>query len=194
MGCSHATSFCIVGQFRGYELKGHKIRYIHLCQLEAEYRLKLGSEARDDLLRAALAGDLQIGDWVEVSGLQEDSSKGGRKRKAHRLCRCAPPASPPPEPTTALAAAAPRAGDNRGKMKVLVCQKSSCCKRGGKAVMQQLQQLVCDRHLSDQVTIKGTGCMGKCSKGPVIVIDKTHYRQVQPRLLPSLIAQHIDNS
>ena len=35
------------------------------------YRLKLSSEARDDLLRAALKGELQIGDQMEVIGSQK---------------------------------------------------------------------------------------------------------------------------
>lgn len=181
MGHSHASSFCVVGQFLGYELKGHKIYRVHLHQGQEEYRLKLSSGARDDLLRAALDGNLQIGDWMQVSGLQEMDRKKGLKLKAHTLSRCDSPKKKSksffqeePKPT-----------------KVLVCQKSSCCKRGGKDVMKQLQKVVSDRQLGHQVAIKGTGCMGKCSKGPVMVIDKTHYRQVNANKVERMIDHHM---
>lgn len=181
MGHSHASGFCVVGQFLGYELKGHKIYRVHLRQGQDEYRLKLSGGARDDLLRAALDGNLQIGDWMQVSGLQELDRKKGLKLKAHSLARC-------DSPKKKSKSSAPSKSQST---KVLVCQKSSCCKRGGKAVMKQLQKVVSDRQLDDQVAIKGTGCMGKCSKGPVMVIDKTHYRQVSAKKVASMIEHHV---
>lgn len=45
---------------------------------------------------------------------------------------------------------------------ILMCQKSDCMKRGGKAVCQALQETLSDRGLQNQVTIKGTGCMKQC--------------------------------
>lgn len=181
MGHSHASSFYVVGQFLGYELKGHKIYRVHLQQGQDEYRLKLSSGARDDLLRAALDGNLQVGDWMQVSGLQEMDRKKGLKLKAHSLSRCEKPKKTSKSPLRV----------DPKPTKVLVCQKSSCCKRGGKAVMRELQKVVSDRQLGDAVAIKGTGCMGKCSKGPVMVIDKTHYRQVNANKVEKMIDQHM---
>lgn len=91
MGHTSASSFCVVGQFQGYELKGHKIHRIHLRQGNDDYHLQLSSEARDDLLRAALEGNLRVGDWMEVSGLQEIDVEQGLQLKAHALRRCSKP-------------------------------------------------------------------------------------------------------
>ena len=62
----------------------------------------------------------------------------------------------------------------------MVCQKSDCMKRGGKAVCQALEAALSDRGLEDQVTIKGTGCMKNCKAGPNLVMpDKTRYSRIQ---------------
>lgn len=190
MSHAYASSFCVTGQFLGYEIKGHKIYRAHLrCGLD-EYRLKLSREAQDDLLRAALEGNLQIGNWIEVSGLQEmDRKTGLMKFKVYSLRRCddyGEQSEPESRPTTA----SPNPS-SPPKTKVLVCQKSNCCKRGGKALMQQLHQVVGDRQLESQVTIKGTGCMGQCKQGPVMVIGKTRYRQVQAAKVAHLLDAHM---
>ncbi len=181
MSHSHASVFCVVGQFLGYELKGHKIYRIHLQKGQDEYRLKLSSVARDDLLRAALDGNLQIGDWMRVSGLQEIDRKKGLKLKAHSLSRC----SEPKKKSKSFF---------QGKskpVKVLVCQKSNCRKRGGKAVMKQLQKVADSSQFSKKVSIKSTGCMGKCSKGPSMMIGKTKYRKVKASKASRLVAQYL---
>lgn len=79
----------------------------------------------------------------------------------------------------------------KSKTKVLVCKKSSCRKNGGKAVLKRAKKLVRDLKLKDQVSVKSTGCMGKCGKGPVIVIGKTQYRKVKAKRLSRLISKHI---
>ncbi len=181
MGHSNASSFCVVGQFLGYELKGHKIYRVHLQQGHDEYRLKLSSGARDDLLRAALDGNLQVGDWMRVSGLQEVDCKKGLKLKAHSLSRCGEPKKK-------------SKSSFQGKskpVKVLVCQKSNCRKRGGKAVLKQLQKVAGDRKFNKEISIKSSGCMGKCSKGPSMMIGKTKYRKVKAAKASRLVAQYL---
>ncbi len=182
MGHSHASSFCVVGQFLGYELKGHKIYRVHLHQGQDEYRLKLSSGARDDLLRAALDGNLKIGDWMRVSGLQEMDRKKGLKLKAHSLSRCGKPKK--------KSKSSSFQGESN-PMNVLVCQKSNCRKRGGKAVMKQLQKVASDRQFSKKVSIKSAGCMGKCSKGPSMMIGKTKYRKVKATKASYLVEQYL---
>jgi NADH:ubiquinone oxidoreductase subunit E len=179
----HTSSFSVVGQFWGYELKSHKIHRLHFKHMTDEYCLKLSNAARDDLLRVALAGNLQVGDWMRVSGLQEIDRKKGLKLKVYSLCRCEGP-----EDDIQISP------EVDSKTKVLVCQKSSCCKRGGKAVLKELKQVVSDRQLEDQVILKETGCMGHCNKGPVIVINKTHYRQVSAETVSRLLEHHMKNS
>ncbi|BDI17312.1 hypothetical protein ANSO36C_31140 [Nostoc cf. commune SO-36] len=77
------------------------------------------------------------------------------------------------------------------KATILVCQKSDCMKRGGKALCQALEAALSDRGLEDQVTIKGTGCMKNCKAGPNLVMpDKTRHSRIQAAQVPALMNQH----
>ncbi len=184
MGRSETQCFGLVGQFLGYELKGYKIYRIHLKNPQGEYRLKLNSSARDDLLRAALQGDLQVGDWMEVSGIQEIKEKDGRiKFKVHQVQRTLEPSQTnfqTPIPPTVPGP----------KTQILVCQKSSCCKRGGKAMCGALGQWVEERGLGDRVRVKTTGCLKNCGKGPNMIVGKTRYHHVQAGDIPKILEAH----
>lgn len=79
----------------------------------------------------------------------------------------------------------------KNKETILVCQKSDCMKRGGKAVCQALEAALSNRGLEDQVTIKGTGCMKKCKAGPNIVMpDKTRYSRIPSTQVPAIMDKH----
>jgi NADH:ubiquinone oxidoreductase subunit E len=74
---------------------------------------------------------------------------------------------------------------------ILVCQKSDCMKRGGKALCQALESELRNSGLEDSVTIKGTGCMKNCKSGPNLVMpDKTRYSKIQAEQVPALIDKH----
>ncbi|NJL85464.1 MAG: (2Fe-2S) ferredoxin domain-containing protein [Leptolyngbyaceae cyanobacterium SM1_1_3] len=80
--------------------------------------------------------------------------------------------------------------------KILVCEKSSCRKRGSAKVCQQLTDSLEQAGLSDRVTLKKTGCMGHCKSGPHLVFmpDKKRYSGVEPKAAAALIDQHFGNS
>ncbi len=64
-------------------------------------------------------------------------------------------------------------------------------KRGGDGVCRALESALSDRSLSDEVTIKGTGCMKNCKAGPNLVMpDKTRYSRIQEKQVPALIDKH----
>jgi NADH:ubiquinone oxidoreductase subunit E len=74
---------------------------------------------------------------------------------------------------------------------ILVCQKSDCMNRGGKALCQALESELINNGLEDSVTIKGTGCMKNCKAGPNLVMpDKTRYSKIQATQVPALIDKH----
>ncbi|MDG2992044.1 (2Fe-2S) ferredoxin domain-containing protein [Candidatus Synechococcus calcipolaris G9] len=77
--------------------------------------------------------------------------------------------------------------DKGCKDKILVCQKSSCCRRGGKELWQALEQNLVAANLHDQVSLKATGCMGQCKRGPVMVVAKKRYTQVKPNQVKPLL-------
>ncbi|NJM57906.1 MAG: (2Fe-2S) ferredoxin domain-containing protein [Synechococcales cyanobacterium RU_4_20] len=184
MSCSETFSFNLVGQFLGYELKGYKLYRIHLGNAQGEYRLKLSGEARDDLLRAALQGNLQVGDWMQVFGLQEiKASDGSTKFKVRSIERTLEP------PQSHLRTWVPPTLPGP-KTQILVCQKSSCCKRGGKAICHALNQMLNERGLGDRVHLKATGCLKQCGKGPNLIVGKTRHHQVKVGDIPQILDAH----
>lgn len=86
----------------------------------------------------------------------------------------------------------PKANCPQAKAKILVCQKSDCQKRGGRAICQALETALSDRGLEDHVTIQGTGCLKQCKAGPNIILmpDKTRYSRIEPAKIPGIIEKH----
>jgi len=80
---------------------------------------------------------------------------------------------------------------SREKIKLLVCQKSDCQKKGGKHHRQKLEQSLAKRGLSCRVMIEETGCLGKCSLAPNIVL-MPHKKRLSG-LKPAAIADYIAN-
>jgi len=179
------TTFVLEGRF--LEALGKsplKPKYIRIATAQGEQLLKLSKEARSLITET----QLPVGSWITLSGKETyKPKKGTRKRKIDRIepQQLSPTTPPSPEPAVAK---------KEGKAKkenILVCQKSSCCKRGGKAVYQAARETVEKHELSDRVNVKATGCMGKCKKGPCLVMqaDKSRHLGLKPEQVPELIAQ-----
>jgi (2Fe-2S) ferredoxin len=66
-------------------------------------------------------------------------------------------------------------------------------KKDGQTVCWALEKALSDRNLSQQVTIKKTGCMKQCKTGPHLLVmpDKAHYSRVQPEMMARVVEQHI---
>lgn len=102
-------------------------------------------------LRRELAQPPKVGDRLRLEGTISDKYDGWVKQyKASHL--------------EFVATAQPPAAKRSQFCKVLICQKSSCCRRGAKELWQELeaQQL--------PIALKATGCMGECKRGPAVVI------------------------
>ncbi|HEY9601893.1 MAG TPA: (2Fe-2S) ferredoxin domain-containing protein [Allocoleopsis sp.] len=135
-------------------------------------------------LRGSIREALQPGDWVQIYGEQKLKKTGELKLKALAVKSIAvaqPPSLSPP------ASVAPKP-----KACVMICQKSSCRKRGAAEVAQAVQDTLCDRGLEDQVAIKDTGCMKQCKQGPCMVFmpDKSRYTGVTPERVNILVDRH----
>ncbi len=174
------SEFSLEGRFLGLVCEDGDIKYLRLATVEGECGIKLGKE-----LQASWDLPLTPGDWVQVVGEKKFTPKSGKlKLKAERVL---PTATGRPAETPLPAKATPA----KTKANVLVCQKSDCLKRGGKAICQALEAVLGDRGLEEQVAIKGTGCMKKCSSGPNLVMpDKTRYSRVKATQIPGLIQKH----
>lgn len=177
----HVSAFSLEGRFLGFEFEdGHKLKYLRLATSEGELTIKLAKH-----LRVSFELRLIPGDWLEVVGEKKlDSKTGELKLKAERVI----PATASQDQISVKALAKPA----KTKTSILVCQKSDCMKRGGRAVCQALEAALCDRGIEGQVTIKATGCLKQCKSGPNLIVmpDKTHYSRIQAAQIPALIDKH----
>ncbi len=78
------------------------------------------------------------------------------------------------------------------KNKILVCKKSNCWKKGGRLAYEKLQKTLNQKDLEEQVSLKTTGCMGRCKKAPNVVVmpDKRKYTNFEPSAVELLIRRH----
>lgn len=194
MGASHSmevSEFCLEGRFIDFVIKdGYKLKGLLLGTHEGECYIKLAKH-----LRAAFDLRLPAGTWLQVVGYKEhDIKKDKITLKAERVMAARSEMGIVP---TIAALQEPPSIDNvkvkpaKAKATILVCQKSDCMKRGGKAVCQALEAALSDRGLEDQVTIKGTGCMKNCKAGPNLVMpDKTRHSRIQAAQVPALMDKH----
>ena len=179
----------LVGQLKGYELsKSGKVRSLSLIASEDLKQIKLMESSRLDLLQGTLNGLISQGTWLEVTGQQKVYSDGTLKSlKAYQL-KVLQASADIEKP--ALDPSKPLATPSAVSSKILICQKSSCRKRGSLAVQHALEQELSDRQLSEQVSVKATGCLKHCSKGPNLIINKTPHRNVAVKDLAKLLDQY----
>ena len=160
-----SAEFRFSGKFLGYVFKDGKIKRLTIATPEGEFSLKMTKSAR-----ASLGQTLLSGEQIQVGGSQKfDRETRGLKFKAEWI--------------SITSAAKPDA--------ILMCQKSNCMKRGGKAMCHAINTAIRDRGLEEQVTLKGTGCMKACGKVPVVFMPgKNRYTQLDPKDVGSLIDEH----
>jgi (2Fe-2S) ferredoxin len=176
----HVSLFSLEGRFLGFEREdGYKLKRLRLATAEGELCIKLSRESR-----ASVGGVLMPGDWIQIWG-EKTVKKDETRFKAHRIVVLfsgqGETASPQP---SVQATSQPSAT-------ILMCQKSDCMKRGGKALCKVLEKELGDRQLSDQVTVRPTGCMKACKGGPNLVFPgKTRYTHVAPEDIPTLLERH----
>jgi (2Fe-2S) ferredoxin len=180
------SEFSLVGQLVGFIIKdGYKIKYLRITNSQQEYWVKLSKTIRNNL-----DPSIAPGCWLEVHGKRKFSlKKGNVKLKAYEV--------------KAIAAACESsnclqkteiAKVQQSKASILICQKSNCWDRGGKAICEMLEENLQARGLQQQISIKKTGCLKECKKGPNLVMmpDKAFYSHVLPTQIPELLEKHFD--
>ena len=161
-------------------------------------------------VRTVLRSRLQPGDYLRCIGRTEfDGST--IKLKAHQVFVLLPPRPTPcphpPHPTTDLSpsvisssgknspSTAPSAGLSASHpsqrpnshpaahaIKIQVCRKSGCQRRGGRQLVEALKQALRDRNLHSQVEIQYTGCQSHCSKAPTFTVMPGGHRYSRVKL------------
>jgi hypothetical protein len=152
------SSFTQVGQFLRFLAKDNApAKRLQLSTPQGELTFKIAKA-----LRPVMAQALQPGDWIQVFGeaTRTDSAHSTRLKATDIRVVSRPVALSAPTKSAHIPPRAPR------PQTILVCQKSDCLKRGGKAVCRALAETLEERQLGDRVVIKGTGCMHQC-KAPM---------------------------
>jgi (2Fe-2S) ferredoxin len=177
------SEFVLEGQIIDWMFKDDATpKRVRLATDRGEYILKLAKTLRREI------PPLRMKDWVRVIGTQTlDFKKGKRKLTVEQLI-----------PQTRETIANTGVSSNRVKPeaipqgKILVCNKSDCCKRGGKQVFEALEKALDDRGLGDRIQLQKTGCLKECKAGPNIVVlpDKTRHSRIRPQDVPTLVDRH----
>ncbi|MEG4810721.1 (2Fe-2S) ferredoxin domain-containing protein [Microcoleus sp. F8-D3] len=178
--------FNFEGQFLGFVSHDGKLKYLHLRVLSEEMHIKIPKA-----LRIAVGLSLQPGESIRVIGISKlDRHAHEPKFKATQIIpltdRCAQIL--PETPSTPVSSVTDES-KIKPKIKVLVCQKSGCLKKGGKGLCEALAEILRDRNLEQYVTIQRTGCVKRCSAAPnlAIVPGNQRYKEVSHKTLPQIV-------
>jgi (2Fe-2S) ferredoxin len=178
------SEFSLEGRFLAFVVDGGKLKYLRLSVAEGEIQIKLSKQVRSALYQAleqSPSGVLQPWDTIQIVGKTKvDRDTGEAKRVAHQITRLQTASTEQPECNRAC---------RDKKVKLLVCQKSSCQKKGGKRQRQAIEAALCTQGLQHLVVIEETGCLGKCSMAPNIVLTpgKKRLSGMKPEAIVELL-------
>ncbi|HIK46142.1 MAG TPA: (2Fe-2S) ferredoxin domain-containing protein [Leptolyngbyaceae cyanobacterium M65_K2018_010] len=148
-------------------------------------------------LREPLQLRLQPGDYLRCIG-RSSWEDGQIKLKAYQVFNLLPPLPKTcTYPQEAIAQAwsgqpSTRPGAHQ-PVKIQVCRKSGCQKRGGRDLVMALEQALRDRNLHSQVEIQYTGCQKHCSEAPTLTVLPGPYRYSRVKLsrLSVILDRHL---
>lgn len=179
----YEASTIIIGRFVGYELKdGYKVKRIKLLTQHGIQSIKLSKEARASLFRITLEAPLHLGTVLTIQA-EKKFDDGEMSLKAREIY---------------LAMAGSVEGlsmvdlprDDQQAVRIQVCDRGTCRKRGSQAVYRAVCQTVQEEGLSDQVSVQTTGCLKACKQGVNVRINGTQHSQVCPLQAVQLVKRH----
>jgi (2Fe-2S) ferredoxin len=197
------SDFALSGQLSGFVIKdGYQIKYLRIVVAEREYWIKLPKE-----MRHTFNPEIIPGCWLDVIGIRKQSKTGKLKLEATEV-RLADSSVSKLDFNGSLAQRRRGAEEKRGEnlslsrfsrgsqvaqTRIFVCRKSSCQKKGGRAICQAIEESLRTHQLEEEVEVKLTGCLKQCKHGPNLIImpDKARYGRVKPEQIPELLARHL---
>jgi (2Fe-2S) ferredoxin len=210
---SSPTEFYLTGQFLNFVFEQGKAKYIRVTVDQQELQLKLTKEARASLMRTPsgiFPPSLSPQEAINLVGTCKPQSSGEICWKVSQIQRsglemaefpwvsidlsCDSNTSCTLQGRTASPVVSPKKSKPSSKkaaIKILACQKSGCTKRGSNKQCQKLSALLQHRGLTHQVMIQETGCLGKCSMAPNLVLmpGKKRLSGLKPEAIVDLVEQ-----
>src|SRR6056297_1272038 len=76
---------------------------------------------------------------------------------------------------------------------VTICDGIGCLERGSGKIKKALQREIKEKGLEDQVSVKLSGCLGMCEKGPMMVVNPgyTIYGYVTEADVTEIVDEHL---
>ncbi len=80
--------------------------------------------------------------------------------------------------------------------KILVCTGGGCIACGSLELKERFEKELKEKKLDKTVKVIGTGCLGPCSKGPVVIMakDRVFYESLKTEDVPEIVLNHIVES
>ncbi|MCK9498829.1 MAG: (2Fe-2S) ferredoxin domain-containing protein [Bacteroidales bacterium] len=78
-----------------------------------------------------------------------------------------------------------------GEIEVTICLGSSCFSRKNRDVVSALQEYINEKNLSDTISLKGGHCFGKCSFGPIIIVNEQVYTEITPSKAILIVEEYV---
>ncbi|AFY68954.1 hypothetical protein Pse7367_0651 [Thalassoporum mexicanum PCC 7367] len=170
----------------GLRSKKGRLKWLRLETEHGEIVVKVAKDIASDL-----PPQIQVGDRLKLAVARKDSYL-----KAIQIMPIGQAIN-----ATALefpAQVAEPQNKTQPQIKLKICRKGSCCKRGSKDVIKAMEAAIETHNLGDRVTIETTGCMDRCKKGPNIkaLPEGEWYSRVNPDQAEDILRelQAIDRS
>ncbi|MBN2736258.1 MAG: NADH-quinone oxidoreductase subunit NuoF [Spirochaetales bacterium] len=80
--------------------------------------------------------------------------------------------------------------------KIILCWGSSCQKLSSKSILDRIHQKIDELKMGNNVDIILSGCLGMCSKGPILIINPGYYiyGKITPEIVGEIIEKHINQN
>lgn len=176
------SEFTLVGRLEDFVVSSKgRVKSLYLSTPEAEYAIEVAKEQTN-----ILSQYLKPGCYLKVTGMRKNKLHQGEiSYKAYSVELLWEQTS---SSNTVIKT-------SKSKAQILVCQGSSCCKKGGRATYELLKAELQAKGIIDKVAIKLTGCLKQCKQAPNIVMpNRNRYSQVKPQQISELIAEYHQSS
>jgi Thioredoxin-like [2Fe-2S] ferredoxin len=163
----------IVGQFIDYELKdGYKIKRLRLINHAGIQSIKLAKEAKACLFRLGEVHPITAGTLLSLQ-VKQKNDDGALELKAYTITRLDRDAAIDEFP-----AITPRSMGSANAVRIQVCDRGTCRKRGSAAVYDAFCQTVQAENRADQIVVEKTGCLKCCKQGVNVKINQTNHSRI----------------
>ena len=171
------SEFTIVGRLEDFVISSKgRIKYLSLSTPEEDYSIALAKSPNN-----VLGKYLKPGCHLKVTGMRKCKLDRAEEveYKAYRIELL-------PEQASLSLTISPK----QKKAKILVCQGSSCGKKGGQAICNLLQTELKAKGITNKVEIKTTGCMKQCKQAPYLIMPgRNVYSRVKPAQVSRLVSK-----